>query len=150
MTIDRDKLRADLLRDEGESLTPYRDSTGHITIGVGHLLRSGDGWIGRSHITREESRAQLERDIDRAEHALCTALPWVEGLDEVRARAFVELTFNLGIGGLLAFHKMLAHAQAGEWPGAAQELLSSRWYQQVRGARAGRLAAMLGTGEAEA
>lgn len=153
MTCNRDMLRADLIRDEGESLTPYRDSLGHMTIGVGHFVRPGDGFMGRSYIARAESRAQLDRDIDEAIRQLTGALPWAEMLDEVRARAFVELVFNVGIGGLLGFRKMLAHAKAGEWADAALDLMDSRWSRQVddgpdgrRFGRADRLALMVRDG----
>ena len=42
MSYDGDKLRRDLVRDEGKRLRPYRDSLGNWTVGVGHLLTGND------------------------------------------------------------------------------------------------------------
>jgi lysozyme len=38
MPFDQAKLDAELSRDEGRQHSPYRDTEGHMTIGIGHNL----------------------------------------------------------------------------------------------------------------
>jgi len=53
--------------------------------------------------------------------------------------------FNVGVGGLLAFHRTLSCMEAGDWNGAATNLLQSKAAVQLP-ARYGRLAQQLTTG----
>src|SRR6266436_1013309 len=123
-----------LRRDEDDKATLYWDTTGNPTIGVGHNL----------HVPLSARARQviLEDDVQVAEEALKTRLPWVYNLSDARRWAFVNLTFNLGIDGLLGFRKMLRAAEAGDWQTVHAELLNSTYAKQV-GDRAQRLAAQL-------
>ena len=94
-------LRAQLYRDEGVRLMPYRDSEGLLTIGVGRCLE-------RVGISMGESELMLDNDISRASAAVLAHIPWSDELDEIRREALINLAFNVGIKGLLGFKKMLA------------------------------------------
>jgi len=135
-------LQRTLTRAEGRRLTSYLDTTGNITIGVGHNI-TGRGIT----ITNALSDKLLAEDIAEAWSTLVLVLPWVAGLDEVRQQAFCELSFNLGIKKLLTFVRTLSYARAGQWDEAADQLLESRWAVQVGPTRSGRLAAMVRTGQ---
>lgn len=139
MTLDRVKLRAALVADEGLRLRPYTDPVGKITIGVGRNL-TDDG------ISATEAMALLDADIDRTRTELHAAFAWFDGLDDVRQRALVNMAFNLGLPRLRGFVQLLDRLEAGDYPGAAAAMLESRWASQV-GARATRLAAMVRTGQ---
>ena len=76
---------------------------------------------------------------------ISSALPWAQGLDEVRHAALVNMTFNLGIGRLCGFTKFIAALRASDWKTARNEMLDSQWAKQV-GARAQRLAIQIETG----
>ena len=126
----------DLLRDEGLRLTPYRDTGGVWTVGYGHTgadVRRGDSW------TKADADDALIEDIAKARSELDAHLPWWRTLDDVRQDVLVEMTFNLGIGGVLKFHRTLAAVQAGRWAMASADILLSKWSGQV-GERAARLA----------
>jgi lysozyme len=123
-----------LTRDEGVCREMYRDDLGNPTIGVGHLLTTP--------LSDRAIRKILEDDVYVAKETLTTHCPWVTTLSEARQGAFINLTFNLGIDGLLGFSKMLRAAQAGDWQTVHSELLNSRYAKQV-GDRAQRLAAQL-------
>ncbi len=131
-------IKAELRRDEGLRLKPYRDTGGRLTLGVGRNLDD----VG---ITAEEADYLLENDVGRALAGLDRALPWWRGLSARRQRALVNMAFNLGLPRLLGFSAMLAALRAGDYPAAAREALDSRWAGQV-GARAARVAAMLREG----
>ena len=122
---------------EGERLKPYRCTAGRLTIGVGRNLEDRG-------ITREESAVLLANDIADMERELQRALPWVARLDEVRARVLVDMAFNLGVVGLLAFKRTLAAIEAGQYQQAATMMLDSKWAKQV-GGRAERLSRMMAT-----
>ena len=131
-------LKEQLIRDEGTRLKPYMDTTGHVTIGFGRNLTD----VG---ISLAEAEYLLDHDIARASADLQAALPWTVNLNEPRRAALINMSFNLGITGLLAFHKMLAACQAGDWTQAGFEALNSEWARQV-GPRAYRLSRQLETG----
>ena len=131
-------LKDQLLRDEELRLKPYTDSVGKLTIGVGRNL-SDKG------ISFQEAQTLLVNDIGAALSELQSALPWTATLDDVRKGAMLNMTFNLGIGGLLEFHDFLARMERGDFPGAAGAMLDSLWARQV-GARATRLSIQIQTG----
>ena len=123
-----------LTRDEGVQRVLYRDSLGNPTVGVGHLLTTPLSDLAIQTI--------LKDDVNTAYQTLTTRLPWVYNLSDARKGAFINLTFNMGIDGLLGFQKMLRAAQADSWDVAAAELLHSTYAKQV-GDRAQRLATQL-------
>ncbi|WP_300379654.1 glycoside hydrolase family protein [Henriciella sp.] len=141
MSYNRTAMKKELRRDEGFVPHAYRDSEGLLTIGIGRLIDKSRG--GR--ITEDEAFFLLNRDLDRFEAELDAKLPWWRTLDDVRQRVILNMAFNLGVGGLLKFEKMLAAVKAERWQDAAYEMLDSHWSRQV-GARAERLSKMMRTG----
>jgi len=90
----------------------------------------GRGEISGS-ITRDEALELLESDIAIAERRLSNIFPAWRSLDEVRQLAMLNLTFNLGYK-LADFKRFLHAAKSGDWEKAADQLIQSRWYKQVR------------------
>lgn len=129
---------AQLKRDEGVRLHVYTDTVGKATIGTGRNLVD----VGISY---DEADLLLSNDISRVSVQLAAAFPWTSSLDDARRGALLNMTFNLGIGGVAAFHDMLTAAQAGNWEAAAEAMLNSKWAEQV-GARAQRLSLQIRTG----
>lgn len=125
-------LNDQLRRDEGTRLKLYQDTVGKTSIGVGRNLSD----VG---ISQEEADLLLENDIKAATVALESHFPWAAALDAVRLGALLNMTFNMGIGGVAQFKDMLSKLQAGDYAGASQAMLQSKWADQV-GARAQRLA----------
>lgn len=139
------KLKADLSRDEGMRLVAYIDSTGHWTVGVGHLLGSSPRM---SSISPDECDALLERDIQHATALAADCVPLFSGLDEVRQRALVNMAFNRGghmKDSTTITPAINAAAASGDWSKVAQVIAASPWAAQV-GIRAKRLSDMLANG----
>jgi lysozyme len=67
-------------------------------------------------------------------------------LDDARQDVLADMAFNLGVGGLMDFRRMLAAARAGAYDLAAAEMLASDWASQV-GARARRLSILMQHGD---
>lgn len=134
-----DTLKTELVRDEGVRYSPYKDSVGKLTVGVGHNLDD----VPLSH---DAVMQILQDDILAVMTDLDNNTPWWRGMGDVRQRVLANLCFQLGINGLMGFHKALAAMQAQDWDRAADELSDSTWAKQV-GDRAVRLISMMRTGE---
>lgn len=137
-----DKLKAELVRDKGRVLTPYRDTFGNMTVGVGHLI-GPDGPVGA--ITDSACDDLLNDDVATAMNRLQFIYPAYKKLDEVRQRALVNMVFDLGykLGGFVLFMRAL---DMRDWPEAGRQLEKSAWGKQV-GDRAVRIRHMIETGQ---
>jgi lysozyme len=124
---------------EGTRLKPYVDTVGKMTIGVGRNLTDRG-------ISQEEAQLMLQNDLLEVRDALRRNLPWTATLDVIRYSVLQDMSFNLGIAGLLKFAKFLAFVQHGDYEAASAEMLRSKWAKQVV-SRAIRLAEMMRTGE---
>ena len=114
------------------------DARNKLTIGVGRNLDD----LG---ISKDEAMLLLHNDIDRIRRELDKNLPWWRKLSDTRQKVLISMAFNLGLGGLLEFNRMLSALQDGDYATAAQEMLSSLWANQV-GTRAIELADMMENG----
>jgi lysozyme len=136
--MNRQAITAELIRDEGLRLKPYRCTAGALTVGVGRNLDA----VGISEV---EARVLLSNDIERVWCEVTQALPWVTGLSDARQRVILNMGFNLGISGLLEFKRTLSAIKEGRYSEAALFMLESRWAGQV-GDRAKRLSRMMREG----
>jgi lysozyme len=129
-----------LIADEGLELKPYRCTGDKLTIGIGRNLDD----VG---ISRDEALYLLANDIKRVERGLMSNSTF-NALDESRKIAIMNMAFQLGVNGCLAFRNMWAALARKDWQGAHREALNSRWAKQTPN-RANRIAAILLTGEIE-
>ena len=134
------KLEDQLIAHEGMVLDIYKDSVGIWTIGVGRNLEHG------GLRSEAEARYLLRSDIVAIRAELEKAIPWIGDLDEVRQRCLMDMAFNLGVAGLMKFEKTLRLIAQGNLSGASQEMLRSKWADQV-GQRAITLSRMMATGK---
>ena len=132
--MNRVAIVTELKRDEGLRLKPYKDSVGKTTIGVGRNLDD----VG---ITELEAEHLLANDIAVACAELDRECPWWITRPDDAQRAMVNMVFQLGIGRFMGFKKMIACLQAGDYIGASNNALQSKWAEQVP-SRAHRIAAM--------
>lgn len=149
MTTEQEKLLMKELRDdEGDKLIAYRDHLGYWTIGVGHLLDPMRGanpapfGIDLRHgtpITRGQSELLLVQDIEAKSKGLDAVAPWWRGLSPNRQRVVLNMSFQLGVAGFMAFKKAIAAMKVGNFVRAAEEMGDSKWAKQDTPARAQRL-----------
>ena len=119
------RLQETLIRHEGLHLKPYRCPSGKLTIGVGRNLDD----VG---ISKDEAMTLLANDIMR-----CMAIGhsifgenWLM-LDEVRQEVIINMIFNLGEAGFRNFKKTIDYIRMGKYDKAGDEMLASKWAQQV-------------------
>lgn len=140
------KLIADLRRDEDVKYSPYKDTKGIPTVGVGHNLNAKPlpaGW--KYPLNDIQVNSLLDDDLEDVFHDLDRSLPWWTDLNDVRQRVIANMCFNLGITKLLGFRNTLVFMRQGKYSQAADGMLASAWASQVKG-RATRLADMMRKG----
>ena len=125
MTIAKNSpLVSMLIRHEGWMETPYQDSLGIWTIGVGRNLSRG--------LAEHEILYLLQSDIESARDELSRNLPWFDDLDDVRRDCMIDLHINMGWPRLSKFKNALQAMSEGNWDRAAYEFMDSRWSKQVK------------------
>jgi len=143
-------IRALIKRHEGLRLKPYRDTGGVWTVGYGHNLEATGEPIP-DQISEREAEDLLERDLAKATLNCEFFIRGYDALDPVRKAVLVDMCFNMGLGsaesgkGLLSFRNTLALLAEGQYERAAENMLVSRWAEQV-GDRAVEDARMISTG----
>lgn len=140
-------MRADLVRqlrsDEGERACVYQDSLGLWTIGVGRLVDERKPGAG---LRPDEIAYLLNNDVDDRIDALTRRIPWFQDLDDARKGCLLNMSFQLGVEGLLGFVNTLEMVRQGKYISASKNMLRSKWAQQTP-ARARRMARQMLTGQ---
>jgi lysozyme len=131
-----------LKNEEGVIPHAYQDSLGFWTIGVGRLIDQRKGGL----LYPDEIEYLLANDVKRKTDGLIAALPWFHLLDERRQAVLIQMAFQMGLKGLLAFSTTLSHVRVGRYDEAAVAMLESIWAKQTP-ERAKRLSKQMETGE---
>jgi len=131
-------IEEQLILHEGMRLKPYYCTADKLTIGVGRNLEDRG-------ITEQEARMMLRNDIAEIGEWV-KRFDWYSKLNNVRKKVIIDMVFNLGKRGFLSFQRTIGHIEEGDYTAAADEMLHSRWAEQV-GQRAERLSKMMLTGK---
>lgn len=136
------KLKQQLKRDEGVIPHAYKDSEGHLTIGVGFLIDKEKGGFVPDFIID----LWLDYLIEQTRRELSNAFSWFRNLDKVRQDAITNMVYQLGLPNFRGFKKTIALLKAGAYSAAADEMLDSRWAKQTP-ERAKRVSEQIRTGK---
>ena len=98
-SIDYDKLKEEIIQQEGMVLHVYDCPLGKKTLGVGRLCEPPGG------ITEEEALYLMDNDIKKIEELLDGRWPVWRNLPIEAQYVVYDLCFNLGVNGFLAFKK---------------------------------------------
>lgn len=159
------KLLEQLRRHEGLRLTAYLCPVGYWTIGYGRNLETKglsraeqlalfgqtmakDDYIAvlkKLEISEAQAEELLLADVTEVEQALGRYFV-MSRIPPVRQAVLANMAFQMGVGGLLEFRKMLAALRSDHWDDAAEEMLNSQWALQTP-KRAKELAEQMRTGE---
>jgi len=131
----RQRLRAELVADEGSVLKVYKDHLGYYTVGVGHLIIPSDEEWGvgvGTPITQTRADELLFYDLNNVlkECEENFHQNWELWPEEVKL-IIANMAFNLGLPKLKAFQLMLTAINAEDYKTASKEGLDSRWAKQV-------------------
>jgi lysozyme len=129
-------------RHEGLVLNAYQDHLGYWTIGYGRLIdkRKGGG------ISQMEAEYLLKNDIAGVVQALERQIPFWNRLNEPRKAVLMNMSFQMGIAGLMKFKRTLAFIEAGQYGEAADGMMGSLWAKQTPG-RAQEMSNQMRTGK---
>jgi lysozyme len=137
--MNRDALRALVIRHEGIRLKVYKDTVGVLTIGVGRNIEA-------TGITEAEALYLLDNDLARVVSYCREAFSWFNSLCDARQNVICSMVFNVGAAGFAEFKKLIAAIELKDFNEAANQMLLSRWAGQV-GKRATELASMMRDGD---
>ena len=143
--MNKDKLRQELAEDEGCKYEIYLDHLGLPTFGIGHLVVEGDPEHGQpvgTAVDEERVRQVFSLDIASTLDECQVLYPDFDDLPEEAQLIIANMMFNMGRPRLSKFKGMKAGVDARDWNRAADEMVDSRWYDQVTN-RAKRLVARM-------
>ena len=139
--MDIEKLREELIADEGMRLDIYKCTAGHLTVGVGHRIIEGDAEHGKPEgytITEKRMKQLFDLDVAVVREDCHRLYDDFDDLPEEAQRIIANMMFNLGLPTMKKFRGMKRCVDERNWAGAADEMVDSRWYEQVTN-RANRL-----------
>ena len=116
---------------EGFRDTVYLDSLGKRTVGYGHLCVE-DHWEDGKKYDKEYLDEIFNKDFQNAADQcedLCN--DYELELPETITDVLIEMIFQLGIGNVMKFKKMIAALQEKDFETASLEMLDSRWATQT-------------------
>jgi lysozyme len=117
------KVKKSLILHEAERSYPYVDTVGKITIGIGYNL--SDRGIDNDWIEK-----QFQEDVEYFYDQLCE-FPWYHLLNEDRQIILIDMAF-MGWKKFLEFDKMIHALEKNDYELAAQEMLNSKWAEEVK------------------
>ena len=126
-----------LQKDENFKAKPYRDTRDNLTIGWGTDLSEG--------ITRTEAAYLLRERLADTRKRLAKAWAPFDAMPSHVQAALLNMGYQLGVGGVIEFHDMLAALERGDYAAARAAALESAWAHETP-ARARRVADALTVG----
>lgn len=125
------KLTDILVVEEGFRGNIYVDTEGFETIGIGTKLP----------ISKEEGILLLEFRLNKIKRDVDEALAHLQIEDDAWDVLYL-MAYQLGVGGLLKFQKMINALERQDYKTASKEMLLSKWAKQTPN-RANRMAEMM-------
>jgi GH24 family phage-related lysozyme (muramidase) len=137
--MNKEVLKEQIKRHEGEVLEIYKDSLGYLTFGVGHLVREDDPEFGQPEgtpVTQERVDEVYEHDFDKHVEETIHLFESKGGEDfyalpEDIQHVLINMTFNLGGTRFAKFNNMWKGVIENDWEKVAVEMEDSRWFKQV-------------------
>ena len=129
-----DQIKEDLVRHEGYVTEIYLCSEGYPTFGIGHMVTEDDmeyTWPVGTPVTDERILQVFHQDCLNAVADAEALVNDIHSHPDDVIRVLVNMAFNLGRRRLGRFKKMLAAVEARDYKTASQEMIDSRWYNQV-------------------
>ena len=132
--MDIEKLRDELIAEEGMKLDVYRCPENYLTIGVGHRIIEGDAEHGKPEgftITERRMKQLFDLDIAIVREDCHRLYEDFADLPEEAQRIIANMMFNMGLPTMKKFKGMKRCVDARDFSGAALEMLDSKWARQL-------------------
>ncbi|WP_332460024.1 glycoside hydrolase family protein [Helicobacter pylori] len=118
-----------IVDSEGFSPSIYTDKTGHPTIGYGYNLSV---YSYESKCITKPQAYELLTDILKENHKALLSYGWYKNLDAMRRMVILDLSYNLGLSGLLKFKQFIKAIEDKNYALAVERLQKSPYFNQVR------------------
>jgi lysozyme len=115
------ELEKQLKEHEGFRGMPYDDSLGYPTIGYGTKLP----------INEDEAELIMKYRLEQKRDELIIAMPFVYNLPDDKQKVLYEMSYQMGVRGVLLFKRMWSALKSGDFEKAADEMLDSKWAVQT-------------------
>lgn len=121
---------------EGFSLRPYQCPAKKWTIGYGYNYEDrGFDTATMTELLKNGFSEALADRLVRADAEKCFAAAeknfgFFKSMDAQRQAVVADMIYQLGLGGVKKFKKMLGCLEKGDYSGAAKEMEQSAWYRQ--------------------
>ena len=132
--MNKDRLREELAEDEGCKYEIYLDHLGLPTFGIGALIKEHDPEYGQpvgTPVTEERVRQRFSLDIAVTIEDCQVLYDDFDDLPEEAQLVIANMMFNMGRPRLSKFKGMKAGCDARDWSKMADEMVDSRWHDQV-------------------
>jgi len=138
--MNKDRLREEIAADEGVKLNSegdhiiYLDHLSLPTCGVGHLITENDEEHGKpigTVVEKERVRKLFALDIAVTIDECRVLYDDFDDLPEEAQHIIANMCFNMGRPRLSNFKMMKAAVDARDWNEAAEQMIDSRWHDQV-------------------
>lgn len=120
--------------EEGFSANEYYCTQGYVTTGFGRKVSDIKyAPLSSKKVTKEAELKFVRESIDKIIHKLSTtkSMAWSK-CNEQRKAILISMAFQMGVVGLLAFHRMWSCIERADFDGAAKEMVNSKWYVQTK------------------
>ena len=110
------------------------DHLGYPTFGIGHLFTDNDPESGASvgtEVSDDRVQEAFETDVETVLSDCERLYVQFEHLPEEVQLIIANMMFNMGYPRLSKFKGMKRGVDARDWNAAADEMVDSRWYDQV-------------------
>ena len=126
-----EQLKQRIKQHEGFRRTVYLDSLGKRTVGYGHLCVE-DFWEDDKEYSKEFLDEIFEQDFQNAADQ-CQDFCNENDLEitDKAIEVLIEMIFQLGIGNVNKFRRMIAALQDKNYEVASLEMLDSKWADQT-------------------
>ena len=115
MSFDREKLREELIRDEGVKFEIYNDHLGYPTFGIGHLVTEDDEEHGKpvgTPVSEDRCWEVFDEDVEKFVTEVKKVYPDIDSYPDVVQRVLINMCFNMGAPRLGKFQNMKKAVEA--------------------------------------
>ena len=120
-----------IIKHEGIRLDVYKDHLGHLTVGVGHLVKPEDNLKYGDAIDAERVYSFFRSDLVQARDDAKAIVKGFENLHWKARVVLINMSFQLGYNRLSKFKKTIAFIEDGDFVAASEEMLDSLWAKQT-------------------
>ena len=129
-------VKEDLIKHEGYKQEIYLCSEGVPTFGIGHAVKENDieyTWPVGTPVEKDRIDNAFLTDVQDACNDVDSLFKDAWNTPDNVQRVLVNMAFNIGRTRLGKFKKMIEAVNNNDWNEAANQMVDSRWYNQVGG-----------------